>query len=168
MKSIKKFACTTAGIAVLALGSVAAAPAAVAAPSETAPAATAPAVAPATEVGPTAVGKCSANSFCFYISQNFYIPSSGNPFGYRLGYAAGSTRGGFASQPAAGGGTFANNVESVDNNTGYRICLYNASSNFVASVNPGAERATLGAANNITAGWRAVTTASCPPHYIDA
>lgn len=163
MKSIKKFACTTAGIAVLALGSLAAAPAAVAAPSETAPA-----TAPATEVGPTAVGKCSANSFCFYISQNFYIPSSGNPFGYRLGYAAGSTRGGFASQPAAGGGTFANNVESVDNNTGYRICLYNGSSNFVASVNPGAERATLGAANNIAAGWRAVTTASCPPNYIDA
>ena len=162
MKSIKKSVGATLGVAVVLLGTVVAASPATAAPEARTPAA----AARTTEMGPTIVDECPSARFCFYINQNFYIPSSGNPYGYRIAYAS-AGRAGFSSQPAAGGGTFANNVESVDNNTGLRICLYNGSSNFIASVNPGAERATLSAANNLAVGWRAVTTASCPPNYID-
>lgn len=165
MKTIKKFVGTAVGVAAIALSSVVAASPATAVEERQAVAPVA-ATPDATEMGPEIVDECPAARFCFYIFQNYYIPPSGNPYGYRLAYAS-AGRGSFAGQPAAGGGTFVNNIESVDNNTGLRICLYNSGSSLIAGIPAGQERYTLGTVNNLAAAYRAVTTATCPPNYVD-
>lgn len=161
MKITKKLVGTAIGVAAVALTALVSASSATAVEEPQAVAQVA-----ATAMGPAIVDECPSARFCFYINQNYYLPPSGNPFGYRLAYAS-AGRASFAGQPAAGGGTFVSNVESVDNNTGLRICLYNGGSSLIAGIPAGQERYTLGTVNNLAAGWRAVASTVCPPNYVD-
>lgn len=165
MKNIKQLVGTAVGVAAIAFTSVLGASSATAV-EEPQAAAEVAATKASSDMGPAIVDECPAARFCFYIFQNYYIPPSGNPYGYRLAYAS-AGRASFAGQPAAGGGTFVSNVESVDNNTGLRICLYNSGSSLIAGIPAGQERYTLGSVNNLAAGWRAVASTVCPPNYVD-
>jgi hypothetical protein len=113
----------------------------------------------ARQSAPTAVPSCPSNYYCFYIRINWYYPGT---TGWKIQFSS-TTFGNFGTYYAAEGptGSFLDNVESVANHTGKRICLYN-NQRFLGSIAPRAELSTITAANNLADYWRATTASSCP------
>ena len=85
---------------------------------------------PAMAANPSKCGGTYTDSthFCFYVRANFYDPGNRSNDGWRIDFTrANLNRVYNFSQWRAneGTGTFLDNVDSIANNTPYRLCLYN-------------------------------------------
>jgi len=85
---------------------------------------------PALAANPSNCGGSFTDSthFCFYVHANFYDPSNRSNDGWRIDFTKANINHvyNFSSWHAnEGKSTFLDNVDSIANNTGYRLCLYN-------------------------------------------
>ena len=85
---------------------------------------------PAQAVNPSRCGGTNTDTthFCFYVHANFYDPYNTSNDGWRIDFTGANLNRvyNFSTWRAAEGpATFLDNVDSIANNTGYRICLYN-------------------------------------------